>query len=219
MSPEGSPVDQQMQILMRGVEYGDANIQKTMEEELRARLAEAIADGRPLRVYAGFDPTAIDLHLGHIVPMMKLRQFQDLGHEVTFLIGSMTAMIGDPTDRSSARVMQTPEQVEELSKTWIGQAFRILDPRKTLVKRNGDWLAPLTLADFVQVASNFTVQQFLDHDTFRRRIDQQRPIYLHEFVYALMQGYDAYAMDTDVAGRRDGAALQHVCRPHVAAGA
>jgi len=179
---------------MRGVEFGDRHIQATMEEELRARLAE----GRPLRVYAGFDPTAVDLHLGHIVPMMKLRQFQDLGHEVTFLIGTMTAMIGDPTDRTSARVMQTPEQVEEMAKTWLGQAFRILDPDKTQVKRNGDWLAPLTLTDFVHLASNFTVQQFLDHDTFKRRIENQRPVYLHEFVYALMQGYDAVELNTDV---------------------
>jgi len=193
MSPTPS-LDEQMRVLMRGVEYGDPHIQKTMEEELRARLAE----GRPLRVYAGFDPTAVDLHLGHIVPMMKLRQFQDFGHEVTFLIGTMTAMIGDPTDRSSARIMQTPAQIEEMAKTWIGQAFRVLDPDKTLVKRNGDWLAPMTLAEFVQVASNFTVQQFLDHDTFRRRIEAQRPIYLHEFVYALMQGYDAFEMNTDV---------------------
>ena len=194
MTTTKASVEEQMSVLMRGVEYGDPHIQTTMEEELRARLAE----GRPLRVYAGFDPTAVDLHLGHIVPMMKLRQFQDLGHEVTFLIGTMTAVIGDPTDRSSSRVMQTPEQVEELSRTWLGQAFRILDPDKTLVKRNGDWLAPMTLADFVRIASNFTVQQFLDHETFRRRIDAQRPIYLHEFVYALMQGYDAMAMETDV---------------------
>jgi tyrosyl-tRNA synthetase len=194
MSTTTLTVDEQMQVLMRGVEYGDPHIQGAMEEELRARLAE----GRPLRVYAGFDPTAVDLHLGHIVPMMKLRQFQDLGHEVTFLIGTMTAVIGDPTDRSSSRVMQTPEQVEELARTWLGQAFRVLDPDRTVVARNGDWLAPLTLANFVQLASNFTVQQFLDHDTFRRRIEAQRPIYLHEFVYALMQGYDAVAMNTDV---------------------
>jgi tyrosyl-tRNA synthetase len=194
MTTTRATVDEQMSVLMRGAEYGDPHIQATMEEELRARLAE----GRPLRVYAGFDPTAVDLHLGHIVPMMKLRQFQDLGHEVTFLIGTMTAVIGDPTDRTSSRVMQTPEQVEELSRTWLGQAFRILDPDKTIVRRNGDWLSPMTLADFVRVASNFTVQQFLDHDTFRRRIDARRPIYLHEFIYALMQGYDALAMDTDV---------------------
>ena len=187
-------VEEQMRVLMRGVEYGDPNIQRTMEEELRARLAE----GRLLRVYAGFDPTAVDLHLGHIVPMMKLRQFQEFGHEVTFLIGTMTAVIGDPTDRSASRQMQTPEQVEANARTWLGQAFRILDSDKTVVKRNGDWLAPLNLTDFVRLAANFTVQQFLDHDTFRRRIEAQRPVYLHEFVYALMQGYDAVAMNTDV---------------------
>ncbi len=187
-------IDDQMRILMRGVEYGDANIRRTMEDELRARLAE----GRALRVYAGFDPTAVDLHLGHLVPMFKMRQFQQLGHEVTFLIGTMTAIVGDPTDRNAARQMQTPEQVEENSKTWLRQAYRVLHPQKTVVKRNGDWLAPMNLADVVEMASNFTVQQFLDHDTFRKRIDSQRPIYLHEFVYALLQGYDAVAMNTDV---------------------
>src|SRR4051812_30639025 len=113
-----------MQVLLRGVTYGDDNIRRTMESELRARLAE----GRPLRVYAGFDPTAVDLHLGHLVPMFKMRQFQQFGHDVTFLIGTMTGIIGDPTDRGAARQMQTPEQVDANAETWLGQAFRVLDP-------------------------------------------------------------------------------------------
>ena len=191
-------VEEQLQTLMRGVEYGDANIRRTMEQELRERLALSVSKGRPLRVYAGFDPTAVDLHLGHLVPMFKMRQFQRLGHQVTFLIGTMTAIIGDPTDRNAARQMQTAEQVEDNARTWLRQAFRVLDPDKTVVKRNGDWLAPMTLADVVKMASNFTVQQFLDHETFRRRIDAQRPIHLHEFIYALLQGQDAVETETDV---------------------
>ena len=115
-----------MRVLMRGVEYGDPNIQATMEGELRARLAE----GRPLRVYCGFDPTAVDLHLGHLVPMLKLRQFQRLGHEVIFLIGTMTGMVGDPSDKTSARQMLTAEQVEANAQTWLRQAFRVLDPTR-----------------------------------------------------------------------------------------
>lgn len=187
-------VEDQVQVMMRGAEYGDPHIRQTMEQELRERLAE----GRPLRVYAGFDPTAVDLHLGHLVPMFKMRQFQRLGHEVTFVIGTMTAIVGDPSDRTAARQMLTPEQVEENSRTWLRQAFRVLDEEKTIVKRNGDWLASMTLADAVKLASNFTVQQFLDHDTFRKRLDAQRPIYVHEFVYALLQGYDAVALNTDI---------------------
>src|SRR5262249_40411351 len=150
------PVDEQIALLMRGVEYGDPNLQRTMEEELRERLAE----GRPLRVYCGFDPTATDLHLGNMVPMIKLRQFQQRRHEVTFLIGTMTATIADPTGRTSARPTQTPEQVDQLAENWLGQAFRVLDPKLTLVKRNGDWLADLTLSDVVQLGANFTVSQF-----------------------------------------------------------
>lgn len=191
-------VEEQIAVLMRGVEYGDPNMHETMERELRERLALSIADGRPLRVYCGFDPTAPDLHLGSLVPMLKMRQFQRFGHEVTFLIGTMTATVGDPTGRSAARPMQTMEEVEQKAETWLGQAFRVLDPKLTLVKRNGDWLATLTLADLVQVASNFTVAQFLAHETFRVRNEQNIPIHLHEFIYALMQGYDAFAMNTEV---------------------
>src|SRR3990170_553429 len=123
-------VDEQMSVLMRGVEYGDQNIHHTMESELRQRLAE----GRPLRVYCGFDPTAPDLHLGSLVPMLKMRQFQRLGHEVTFLIGTGTGVVGDPSDKAAARQMLTPEEVEANAETWLGQAFRVLDPKLTLIK-------------------------------------------------------------------------------------
>jgi len=189
-----APIEEQMSVLMRGVEYGDANIQRTMEEDLR----ELLKLGRPLRVYAGFDPTGVGLHLGHLVPMLKLRQFQRFGHEVTFLMGTMTATVGDPSDKSAARQMLTPEEVEANTGTWLEQAFKVLDPERTRVARNGDWLSSLTLAQVVDLASHFTVAQFLDHETFRRRMDEGKPLYLHEFVYALMQAYDAHTLKTEV---------------------
>jgi tyrosyl-tRNA synthetase len=187
-------IDEQMAVLMRGVEYGDANIQRTMEEDLRERLKP----GRPLRVYQGFDPTFTGLTLGNMVGLIKLRQFQRFGHEVTFLIGTMTAQVGDPTDKSAARQMLTADQVEANAQSWLEQAFRILDPERTIVKRNADWLAPLTLVDVVHLASNFTVAEFLAHETFKRRMDEARPLYIHEFIYALLQAYDAYHLKTDV---------------------
>jgi tyrosyl-tRNA synthetase len=194
MSKITASVDEQMSVLMRGVEYGDANIQRTMEEDLRELLSER----RPLRVYCGFDPTFTGLTLGNMVPMLKLRQFQRFGHEVTFLMGTMTAVIGDPSDKSAARQMLTPEVVESNTQSWLDQAFRVLDPDKTIVRRNGDWLAPLTLQEGVQIASNFTVAQFLEHETFRKRMDEGKPLYIHEFIYALMQAYDALTLKTDV---------------------
>lgn len=194
MTATADSVEAQMRTLMRGVEYGDAQTQTTMAAELRERLAE----GRPLRVYCGFDPTAIDLHLGHLVPMLKMRQFQQLGHEVTFVIGTMTGIIGDPTDKTATRQMMTTDQVNENAETWVSQALRVLDPDKTVFKRNASWLAPLSLADIVQVASNFTVSQFLEKEGFRQRLEASKPIYIHEFIYAMLQAYDAYVLDTDV---------------------
>ncbi len=188
------PVDEQMSILMRGVDFGDEHTREVMERELRERLQE----DRPLRVYCGFDPTGPDLTLGHTVPMRKLRQFQELGHEVTFLIGTFTGLIGDPSDREKARPQQTPEQIAQNEKDWLDQVFKILDPEQTLIKRNGDWLSQLTFADVIQLASNFTVQQFLERESFDKRFKRGDGIWLHEFFYALMQGYDAVAMNTDV---------------------
>jgi len=191
-------IDEQVAILMRGVEFGDEQIHQAMEGELRQRLEEARREGRPLRVYCGYDPTAPDLHLGHTVTMRKLRQFQDLGHEVIFLIGTFTGLIGDPSDRDQSRPQQTHEQVKENARTYAEQAFRILDPGRTSVRYNGDWLSKLTFADVIQLASHFTVQQFLQRDNFRRRHAAGDPIWLHEFFYSLMQGYDAVVMQTDV---------------------
>ena len=142
------PLDVQMALLMQGVEYGDPQIKQVMQGELRARLAE----GRPLRVYCGFDPTAPDLHLGHTVPMRKLRQFQDLGHEVTFLIGTFTGLIGDASDKDEVRRQQTHDQVVENARTYVDQAFRVLDRGRTIVRYNGDWLAKLTFQDVIQLA-------------------------------------------------------------------
>jgi tyrosyl-tRNA synthetase len=187
-------IDEQMAILMQGVEFGDEQIKETMEAELRERLAE----GRPLRVYCGYDPTAPDIHLGHTVTMRKLRQFQELGHEVTFLIGNFTGLIGDPSDRDSVRRQQTAEEVMEKARTYTDQAFKILDREKTLIRYNADWLAKLTFEDVLKLASHFTVQQFLARDRFAQRYGRGEPIWVHEFMYALMQGYDAVAMNTDV---------------------
>ena len=186
--------DEQVALLMQGTEYGDDSLRQAMERELRARLAE----GRPLRVYCGYDPTSTDLHLGHTITMRKLRQFQDLGHEVTFLIGSYTALVGDPSDKNKARPVLTPEQVAENSKTYAEQAFRVLDREKTKVRYNGEWLSELSLLDLIRLGQNFTVQQFLTRENFAKRLEAGEPIFLHETFYALMQGYDAVAMQTDV---------------------
>lgn len=188
------PVDEQLDILMQGVEYGDDETYRVMERELRERLAE----DRPLRVYCGYDPSAPDIHLGHTVTMRKLRQFQDLGHDVTFLIGTFTGLIGDPSDKDAARRQQTTDQVMENARTYIQQAYKILDPGKTQIRYNGDWLSALTFTDVIHLASHFTVQQFLARDNFSNRYSKGDPIWLHEFFYALMQGYDAVATQTDV---------------------
>ncbi|MCC6500193.1 MAG: tyrosine--tRNA ligase [Anaerolineales bacterium] len=187
-------LDEQVEILMQGAEYGDDDLKKAMTAELRARLAE----GRPLRVYCGYDPTSTDLHLGHTITMRKLRQFQDLGHEVTFLIGSYTALVGDPSDKNKARPLLTQEQIEENSKTYAAQAFRVLDQSRTKVRYNGEWLSELSLVDLIRLGQNFTVQQFLARENFANRLGKGEPIFLHETFYALMQGYDAVAMQTDV---------------------
>jgi tyrosyl-tRNA synthetase len=192
------PIEEQMALLMRGVEFGDEGTRANMEIELRDRLTESLRDDRPLRVYCGFDPTASDLHLGHTVPMRKLAQFQELGHEVVFLIGSFTALIGDPSDKTAARRQLTDDEVREHARTFTDQAWKVLDPARTLVLYNGDWLSRLTFKDIIGLASNFTVQQFLVRENFSLRFEKGDPIWLHEMFYALMQGYDAVATRTDI---------------------
>jgi tyrosyl-tRNA synthetase len=191
-------VDQQVEVLMAGTEYGDPQIKESMTKELRERLIQAEKEGRPLRVYCGYDPRKPDLHLGHTITMRKLRHFQDFGHEVTFLIGTFTSLIGDPSDVDKARAQLTAEEVEENARTYQAQAFKILDPAKTIVRRNDEWLSKLDFRDIIRLAQNFTVQQFLARDNFARRLESGEAIYLHEMFYSLMQAYDACAMRTDV---------------------
>ena len=191
-------IEEQVELLMQGTEYGDDELKKAMTDELRQRLLEAQKESRPLRVYCGYDPTSTDLHLGHTITMRKLRQFQDLGHDVTFLIGSYTALVGDPSDKNKARPILTEEQVAHNAKTYSEQAFRVLDPVKTRVRYNGEWLSELSLVDLIRLGQNFTVQQFMARENFAKRLEAGEPIFLHETFYALMQGYDAVAQQTDV---------------------
>ena len=191
-------IEEQVELLMLGTEYGDEELKKAMTNELRQRLLDAQKEGRPLRVYCGYDPTSTDLHLGHTITMRKLRQFQDLGHDVTFLIGSYTALVGDPSDKNKARPILTEEQVAHNAETYAEQAFRVLDRNKTRIRYNGEWLSELSLVDLIRLGQNFTVQQFLARENFANRLEKGEAIYLHETFYALMQGYDAVAQQTDV---------------------
>ena len=174
------------------------SLKQAMADELRQRLVEAQKEKRPLRIYCGFDPTTSDLHLGHTVPMRKLRQFQELGHEVTFLVGNYTSLIGDPSDKDKLRPQLTPEEVEQNARTYAEQSYKVLDREKTLIRFNAEWLSKLTFAELIKLASNFTLQQFITRENFRIRWDNGDAIFLHETFYALMQGYDAYAMRTDI---------------------
>jgi tyrosyl-tRNA synthetase len=198
MDKKKMTIPEQVEFLLQGTEYGDESLRQAMAEELAARLIEAEKSGRPLRVYCGFDPTTSDLHLGHTVPMRKLRQFQELGHEVIFLIGNYTSLIGDPSDKDKLRPQRTPEQVAENARTYAEQAFRVLDRHKTQVRYNAEWLSELSFKELIELASNFTVQQFLTRENFKQRWEKGDAIYLHETFYSLMQGYDAYALRADV---------------------
>jgi tyrosyl-tRNA synthetase len=191
-------IDQQVALLMQGTEYGDEHLSKAMASELRERLIQAEKESRPLKVYCGFDPRTSDLHLGHTVPMRKLRQFQELGHEVTFVVGNYTSLIGDPSDKDELRPQLTQDEVAQNARTYAEQAFKILDQEKTKIVYNANWLSELSFYEVIQLASNFTIQQFLTRENFRKRWDQGEPIYLHETFYSIMQGYDAYALQTDV---------------------
>lgn len=188
------PVEEQMKILMSGTQFGDETLRKRMTAELRERLSE----GRPLRVYLGVDPTSPDIHLGHTVPLRKLKQFQDLGHEVIFVIGTFTALIGDPSDKDKTRPQKTIEEIEKNVRTYTTQAFKILDPAKTKIRYNGEWLSQMSFADVIRLAANFTVQQFLQRDNFAKRHQNGDAIFLHEFFYALAQGQDAVALESDI---------------------
>ena len=198
MTTQLATIDEQVEVLMSGTAYGDADTRENMARDLRARLLECEREGRPLRVYCGYDPRTSDLHLGHTITMRKLRQFQEFGHDVTFLVGTFTSLIGDPSDKDSARDQLTMRNVEDNAQTYAEQAFKILDRDTTRVRRNDEWLATLDFADIIRLASHFTVQQFLVRDNFSKRIEDNKAIYLHEFFYALMQAYDAVAQEADV---------------------
>ncbi len=191
-------IEEQVEVLMSGTAYGDPETRTNMAKDLRDRLLECEREARPLRVYCGYDPRTSDLHLGHTITMRKLRQFQDFGHDVTFLVGTFTSLIGDPSDKDSTRDQLTMQRVEDNAKTYAEQAFKILDQDRTRVRRNDEWLSLLDFADIIRLASHFTVQQFLVRENFAKRLEEGKAIYLHEFFYALMQAYDAVAQEADV---------------------
>ncbi len=186
------PVNEQMDLL----EKGAAEIIRG--SELRERLEDSLKTGRPLRVKAGFDPTAPDLHLGHTVLMRKLRHFQQLGHQVIFLVGDFTSLIGDPTGRNVTRKPLTREQIDANAETYKQQVFKILDEGGTEVRYNSEWLAKLGYEGTIRLASHFTVSQMLERDEFSKRYQAEQPIGLHELLYPLMQGYDSVALECDV---------------------
>ncbi|HHG4506348.1 tyrosine--tRNA ligase [Pseudomonas aeruginosa] len=184
---------------MKSVEEQLALIQRGADEILvEAELVAKLKRGQPLRIKAGFDPTAPDLHLGHTVLINKLRQFQDLGHQVIFLVGDFTGMIGDPSGKSVTRPPLTREQVLENAETYKSQVFKILDPAKTEVAFNSTWMDQLTPADFIRLASQYTVARMLERDDFSKRYASNQPIAIHEFLYPLVQGYDSVALKADV---------------------
>jgi tyrosyl-tRNA synthetase len=186
------PVDEQLDLLQKGA----AEIIRV--SDLRERLEKSRQTGTPLRVKAGFDPTAPDLHLGHTVLMRKLKHFQDLGHTVIFLVGDFTSLIGDPSGRSVTRKPLTREQIDQNAKTYTDQVFRILDRDKTEVRFNSEWLDKLGFEGIIRLAAHFTVSQMLERDEFHKRFQEEKPIALHELLYPLSQGYDSVALKADV---------------------
>jgi tyrosyl-tRNA synthetase len=190
--PNFPPVEEQLAYIKKGA----AEIIR--ESDLRERLENSYKTGKPLRVKAGFDPTAPDLHLGHTVLIRKLKHFQDMGHTVIFLIGDFTGMIGDPTGRSVTRPPLTREDIERNAETYKAQVFKILDPEKTVVDFNSRWFSKFTAEDFVRLAAKFTVSQMLEREDFHKRYNEEKPIALHELLYPVCQGYDSVALEADV---------------------
>lgn len=190
--PDFKPVDEQLAYLKRGA----AEIIR--ESDLRERLEKSRVAGKPLRVKAGFDPTAPDLHLGHTVLLRKLKHFQDLGHTVIFLIGDFTGMIGDPTGRSATRPPLSPDEIKRNANTYLAQVSRILDPKKSEVRFNSEWLGQMKSEDWVRLAAKYTVSQMLERDDFHKRFQEEKPIAVHEFLYPLAQAYDSVMLHADV---------------------
>lgn len=185
-------IDEQLIYLKKGL------AELIREEDLRERLIQADKTGRPLRVKAGFDPTAPDLHLGHTVLLRKMKHFQSLGHTVIFLIGDMTGIIGDPTGRNITRPPMTREEIDSNAETYKAQVFKILDPAKTEVRFNSQWLGALKFEDVVRLCSKYTVARILERDDFTKRLKENIPITMHELLYPLAQGYDSVALEADV---------------------
>ena len=190
--PTFPPVDEQLAYIKKG----SAEIVK--ESELRAKLEKSLATGKPLRVKAGFDPTAPDLHLGHTVLLRKLKHFQDLGHTVIFLIGDFTGMIGDPTGRSATRPPLSAEEIMRNAKTYMAQVFKILSQAKTETRFNSEWFDKMKPADWIRLTAKFTVSQMLEREDFHKRFQEEKPIAMHELLYPLAQGYDSVALQADV---------------------
>ncbi len=195
-----APVEEQLTYLKKGA----AEIIR--EADLRAKLEKSRATGKPLRVKLGMDPTAPDLHLGHTVVLRKLKHFQDLGHTAIFLIGDFTGMIGDPTGRSVTRPPLTREQIEQNAETYKAQVFKILDPQKTVIDFNRRWMGAFTADDFVRLMAKYTVSQLLEREDFHKRFHDEKPISVHELLYALLvQGYDSgAALEADDGAERHG---------------
>ncbi len=184
---------------MASIDAALAEIKRGVEELIpEEELIEKLKEGRPLRIKLGADPTAPDIHLGHTVILNKLRQFQELGHEVTFLIGDFTGMVGDPTGKNSTRPPLTREDVLANAETYKQQVFKILDPEKTQIRFNSEWLNELGAAGMIRLASHQTVARMLERDDFKKRYTSEQPIAIHEFMYPLLQGYDSVAMETDI---------------------
>jgi tyrosyl-tRNA synthetase len=202
--PRDASPEEQVRILLRGTLFADeVNLEerqgeKSLREQMTEELLERIREGRPLRVYLGVDPTSPHLHVGHFVPLQKLRQFQELGHHVIFLIGDYTGMIGDPSGQSTTRRRFTHDEMMEMARSYTDQAFKILDPEATEVRYNGEWLAKLGFADVVELASIFPLRQIISRRDFQERLQRGESLRFHEALYALMQGYDAYALECDV---------------------
>ena len=185
-----SPItpEEQLHIISSGAD-------KVVPEPL---LLEKLKKGVSLNIKLGVDPTAPDIHLGHAVPLRKLRQFQDLGHRVTLIIGDGTALIGDPSGRNATRPQLSPEKIAENARTYVDQAFKILDPDRTTLRYNSEWILSLEMADLLKLLSNFTVARILERDDFHKRYTEGRPIALHEFMYPVMQAYDSVVIGADV---------------------
>src|SRR6266567_5191460 len=184
--------DEQVAYLTKGAE------ETIRVEELRARLERSAATAKPLRVKAGFDPTAPDLHLGHTVLIRKLKHFQDLGHTVIFLIGDFTGLIGDPSGRNVTRPPMTPEEIAANAETYKAQVFKILDPVKTVIDFNSRWFSKFSAEDFIRLTAKSTVSQMLEREDFHKRFQEEKPIAMHELIYPLAQGYDSVALEADV---------------------